>query len=312
MTIAAIPNTLSWLQENPSFDALCARFPEAWRVVEAGVDDLIARGDMAEIAAVAARSAKAPSGLGVSGARGSRQHDAVLAEVERRMTVEAVRRACNGLATGVDGTVRFNLLNGWLLQRLLFRQGLERKAVPILRFKFVWRLAWQRRHLMTLVQPKGIYCFYSRELIGALASIIGDQTTLEIAAGDGTLSRLLSDAGVPVTATDDHSWGQSISYPDFVERQDAKVALRRRQPKVVVCCWPPVGNKFERDVFDTRSVDTYIVVTTRHEHAAGNWETYRRQNNFDFAEVVELSRLVLPPELDPIVLVFRRRSLQLP
>ena len=39
---------------------------------------------------------------------------------------------------------------------------------------------------------------------------------------------------------------------------------------------------------------------------------YRRQNNFDFAEVVEPSRLVLPPELDPIVLVFRRRSLQLP
>ena len=90
MTIAAIPNTLSWLQENPSFDALCARFPEAWRVVEAGVDDLIARGDMAEIAAVAARSAKAPSGLGVSGARGSRQHDAVLAEVERRAAVRCI------------------------------------------------------------------------------------------------------------------------------------------------------------------------------------------------------------------------------
>jgi hypothetical protein len=161
---------------------------------------------------------------------------------------------------------------------------------------------------MPLVGPRGIYCFYSKPLIRELAHLIGDRPALEIAAGDGTLSRFLAAAGVPITATDDHSWTHSIEFPEAVVRQDARSALRARKPQVVVCSWPPPGNSFEREVFKTHSVELYVLIASRHEFAAGNFVDYERQSEFTFAEDPELSRLVLPPELEAAVYVFERSS----
>ena len=50
-----------------------------------------------------------------------------------------------------------------------------------------------------------------------------------------------------------------------------------------------------------------MVIGTRHEFGAGDWTAYRRQQTFDMVLDEDLSSLVLPPELDPAVLVFRRR-----
>jgi hypothetical protein len=189
---------------------------------------------------------------------------------------------------------------------LLFARGLERKPVSLTRFRLLWPLIWQRRRVLPLVQPKGIYCFYSGALIAALAARIGERPCLEIGAGDGTLSRFLTARGVDVTATDDHSWSHAISYPDSVIRQDAREALRRRHPQVVICSWPPAVNDFERHVFRTESVELYLVIGSRHEFAAGDWDAYRAQEAFELRRAPELSRLVLPPELDPEVYVFER------
>jgi hypothetical protein len=60
-------------------------------------------------------------------------------------------------------------------------------------------------------------------------------------------------------------------------------------------------------VFGTPSVELYVAVTTRHRFAAGDWTSYEEQKTFEWGEDEALSRLVLPPELDPAVLVFRRR-----
>jgi hypothetical protein len=49
-----------------------------------------------------------------------------------------------------------------------------------------------------------------------------------------------------------------------------------------------------------------VVIGSRHQFAAGTWEAYEQQTAFEFAEDPELSRLVLPPELDAAVYVFRR------
>ena len=138
--------------------------------------------------------------------------------------------------------------------------------------------------------------------------MIGEQPCLEIAAGDGTLSRFLAAEGVAVVATDDHSW-PDVSFPPDVLRQDARQALRVHQPAVVICsCGPPAGNDFERDVFKTRSVQLYIVISSRHRWASGDWAGYEKQTGFEFAaEDPALTRLVLPPELDAAVYVFRRR-----
>ena len=61
-------------------------------------------------------------------------------------------------------------------------------------------------------------------------------------------------------------------------------------------------------MFTTDSVQLYIVITSRHAFAAGDWDAYRRQSTFSVTEAPELSALVLPPELDCTVIVFRRLS----
>jgi hypothetical protein len=182
-----------------------------------------------------------------------------------------------------------------------------RKPVSMRWFRIIWPLLSQRRLLMPLVEPQGIYCFYSRSLVRRLAEMIGDRSCLEIAAGDGTLSRFLAQQGVRIVATDDHSWQSTIDFPVEVLRQDAREALRRHSPEVVICSWPPPGNTFERNVFATASVDLYVVIASRHEFAAGDWAAYRGQSTFDLDDDRELGRLVLPPELEPAVYLFRRR-----
>jgi hypothetical protein len=226
------------------------------------------------------------------------------------MTVEALRKVCVAAATGVSkGKVRFNLVNGWLAQKLLFKgKGLERKPVSLAAFSMIWPLLTQKRFLMPLVEPKGIYCFYSRRLVKELATTIGDRKTLEIAAGDGTLSRFLTQEGVDVTATDDHSWDHSIDFPENVKKQDAESALEEHQPQVVICSWPPAGNDFEHQVVETPTVELYVVIASQHAFAAGNWTAYSEQTEFDYSEDETLSKLVLPPELEGAVYVFRRKQ----
>jgi hypothetical protein len=161
---------------------------------------------------------------------------------------------------------------------------------------------------MPLVQPEGIYCFYSRQLVDELVRMIGVRSCLEIAAGDGTLTRFLAGRGVRITATDDYSWKHEVHYQDFVVKRDARASLREYAPEVVLCSWPPAGNTFEQQVFRTGSVQLYIVIGSRHRFAAGNWDEYCRQSAFDLEESEKLSGFVLPPELDAAVYLFRRKQ----
>lgn len=305
MNQTTIRSTLTWLDSDPSLDDLCERFPAEWKVVESQVSTVARDGGQSELATLAERASK-PIDLRTTAQRGRRTEDLVHDEVRRRMTVAMVREIYVGMSTGATGTVRLNRFNGRLLQRTLFEHGLVRKPVTLKSFHKAWRLAWQRRRLMALVQPKGIYCFYSAELIDELVSLIGERSALEIGAGDGTLSRFVLDAGGSIVATDDHSWTHAIEFPDFVRKQDAGKALRSHQPQVVICSWPPLKNRFERDIFTTRTVETYLLITSRNEFEAGNWDLYDRQTNFEMVERPDLGRLVLPPEIDPVVIEFRR------
>jgi hypothetical protein len=156
---------------------------------------------------------------------------------------------------------------------------------------------------------------------------------LEIAAGDGTLSRFLTAAGCPCLATDDLSWEASARAvkelpPDSVAALDAAAAVRRHQPAVVFCSWPPAGNQFERHVLQSPDTRLYVVVGSRHQFASGNWHDYLRfaepigpgvvpptveaaasgARPFTLELSTELSQAVLPRELDNAVLVFRRKA----
>ncbi|WP_053227647.1 hypothetical protein [Solirubrobacter soli] len=287
----------AWLAGEPSLDALKEAFPEDWSTVQHDLAAVVPRGPRALGEYVQSTSA--------ANRRERRGRDAH-SDVRHRMAVLAARSLSLAAATGVtDGHVRLNRINGTIAQWLLFEQGLVRKPVALRRFRLLWPLLWQRRFLMPLVAPKGIYCFYSKPLIERMAALIGDRECVEIAAGDGTLTRFLAAAGASIVATDDHSW-KDVAFPDAVIKEDARESLRRRRPRAVVCSWPPAGNAFEREVFSTDSVELYVVVSSRHRFAAGDGDAYEAQETFAMTHDEELSRLVLPPELEAAVYVFRR------
>jgi len=228
--------------------------------------------------------------------------------IRSRMAMLAMKQCYQSAALGkASGKVRFSLVNGYIIQRLLFSRHLTRKPASLKQFRFWWRFVTQKQLLMPLVQPKGIYCFYSRELLEELCALIGDRTCLEIGAGDGTLAGFLDEKGINICATDDHSWKHAIEYPQTVERLGAKPALIKYQPQAVICSWPPPGNTFEQKIFSTRSVELYVVIGSRHRFAAGNWDDYSAQDRFEWAIDNALSSLVIPPELDSAVLIFRRK-----
>jgi hypothetical protein len=300
---------VQWLQKMPELKELCAEYPDEWERVQGELGIALGQGKPEELQAYLKRLA--PQGpVPVRGQGNRKTTDSAVRQIIRyRMAHGAVKQHCIAIATGIEsGKVRFNLLNGFVAQKLLFSDGLERKPVSMFWFRMLWPLVWQKRLLMPLVQPEGIYCFYSQRLIVALAETIGTRSCLEIAAGDGTLTRFLAQQGVRIRATDDWSWPHAVRYPEWVARLDAKEALRLHAPEVVICSWPPAGNNFERQVFRTRTVQLYIVIGSRHRFAAGNWGDYQQQSTFSFDEDTELSRLVLPPELDAGVYLFRRKS----
>lgn len=299
---------LEWLRGRHPLSDLKERFPAEWERVHYEVAQVVARNDEEEIKTYILEASHPAQHLPGSRMRPARER--VRAEAQRQMTVHLLKHAIVRSSTGVsEGRIRFNLINGFVAQKLLFRRNLERKPVALGLFRMVWPMLTQRRLLMPLVQPKGIWCFYSSKLVSRLAELIGDRPCLEIAAGDGTLARFLTEAGVDVTATDNYSWNDTITFPGAVLRQDARTALREHRPKVVICSWPPAGNDFEKHVFATPTVELYIVISSTSEFSTGNWTSYREQRAFDFSKDEALSGMVLPPEVGHGVYLFERRPI---
>lgn len=306
-----------WLKTMPSLSELSEKYPEEWAIVQREISTAYQRSRPEELSEEQPpkhlnRSPNSTTALPQPARRkptaGKALDPALSQYIRHRMAQMAVKNYGLIAASGVkEGVVRFNWLNGFVIKGLLFERELERKPASLFWFRLMWPLVWQKERLMPLAEPQGIYCFYSRRLIEKLALLIGSRSCLEIAAGDGTLTRFLKDRGVRITATDDGSWKHSVDYPDSVVKRGAKEALGAYAPEAVICSWPPADNDFERRVFKTRSVQIYIVIGSRHRFAAGNWRDYQRQSTFDLEENEALGRLVLPPELGSAVYIFRRK-----
>jgi hypothetical protein len=296
--------------DSATLEQLSKQFPAQWDAVGPKLVEVSKQGPAAleQLVQAARASAKAWREK-IAASHGNPQvlEAGLPAVIAARMTVLSVEQMLQAAATGVvEGPVRLGLWSGLLIQNLLFAKGLERKPASLTAFRLLWPLVFDRRKLMPLVQQRGIYCFYSKALVSALAGLIGARPAVELAAGDGTLSRFLSRAGVSIRATDDFSWSHAVTYPADVEKLDAARALATHQPKAVVCSFPPPNNTFEQRVLADARVERYLVVTTRHRFAAGTWSAYEQAKGWSWRVDEGLSRLVLPPELDPAVLVFER------
>ena len=265
--------------------------------------------------------------------------------VRSRMAWLALQNYYLAALGGQEGKIRFGWWSGTILQKLLFSRGFDRKPVSLFWYRLGWKLVTQKKILMRLVYKKGIYCFYSRRLIAELAKLIRRSSPsdkgaepsspiLEIAAGDGTLSRFLAGTGLQIQASDDFSWESTAkaakqSALSQVMDLEAGAAIAKYQPSVVICSWPPAGNQFERKVFKSAATRLYIVIGSRHHFASGNWDCYQEfaqpvspgassshdssavhsdQRPFTMEIDERLSKLVLPRELDNAVLVFRPKS----
>ncbi len=297
-SLRSLAEVEAWLRGKPGLDELGKRFPAEWARAHRQLREANQRGTTEQLVASLSPSTSTRGRL-------KPERERISELVRTQMIVRTLKTAALREESGVaEGSVKFSLLDGWILQKLFFARDLVRKPVSMLAYSIVWPLARQRRRLMPLVRPQGIYCFYSSALIRSLARLTTGQSVLEIAAGDGTLSRFLRDAGVDIRATDDHSW----SAIDFtgVEKMEARAALQRYRPEVVVCSWPPAGNPFEKAVFQTESVQRYIVITSVSRANASDWDAYAAQQDFTVAEHPELSRRVLPRG-SSTVLIFTRR-----
>ena len=276
MTKRSLKDELQWICNEAHLQELMEHYPETWQNVGPQLVSALKDG-RAQTLNEFSTKAKSEEETWFYKIRQSRFNTKVIESalphlIKSRMALLSIDQCYQASATGkASGKVRFNLLNGYIIQKLLFSRHLTRKPASLKWFRFWWRFVTQKRLLMPLVQPKGIYCFYSQELINELCALIGDRTCLEIGAGDGTLARFLEDRGMQIYATDDYSWSHVVAYPKTVEKLSAKQALGKYQPHAVVCSWPPPGNNFERRVFSTRSVDLYIVIGSRYRFAGG-WQ----------------------------------------
>lgn len=303
---------LQWLNSNPGMGELIQRYPKMW---EEASQEIISATQTGHAKHVQECAYKAKLNAETWKARISKSQnnpkvlEAALQQIAKsRMIAFTVEKSYLARAAGkFSGKVRFNLFNGFILQRLLFKTQLIRKPASLLWVKFFWPLLTQKQLLLPLLQHKGIYCFYSKELIHELCRLVGDRTCLDIAAGDGTLSGFLRDAGVQITATDDYSWSHAINFPGNVEQIGGKQALLKYQPQVVICSWPPYGNHFEQCIFATRSVQLYIMLGSRHDFVSGNWKSYAEQDKFDWGIDESLSELLIPPQSGNAVVIFRRK-----
>jgi hypothetical protein len=183
----------------------------------------------------------------------------------------------------------------------------QRKAASSLAVKTLWPFVKNKTAAIATAKKLGFYCLYTNRFIKLVKNISKDQHVLEIAAGSGILTLLLQKAGVQCRATDDLSWGHAVSFGRHVEDLDATKAIKKYSPMVVICSWPPPDNSFERSVFVSPSVDTYIVVGSKHQFATGARTDYMQQVGFEMKVVEGVERLLAPPGLDGEVLLFTRR-----
>jgi len=298
--LRTLEEVVRWLKTEPTLAELKDTFPNEWKASRAEMLAASQAGTLRPLIEKLSSDSKS------SADHREPERERIAKVVRAQMILRTLRSVNLSTETGTDeGPVRLRRSNGWIMQGLFFGGGLVRKPASYRLYRLLWPRLRDRRKLLALVRSEGIYCFYSSLFIRRLAAIVGDQTVLEIAAGDGTLTRFLRDRGVACVATDDYSWSGAISYPSFVERQDARLALSERKPEVVVCSWPPPNNPFEAHVFTTDSVRKYVVILGSARGEAGNWEAYARQTSFTVREDADLSALVLPNGSNR-VLVFER------
>ena len=303
------PSALAaWLRRQTSLSTLREKFPPEWVTVEKELAEAIRARDMTRLDRLL-RPASLQSKSRSPRNRPSKKQEAQQVRatlIRQRMAALAIEEFVkHSLSDGKPGSVR--AVDRILFRLLFFTSDNGRKVVSNNLFRLLWPLVRKPQLLLPEAESRGIYCFFSKDFVTALARSVKTERCIEIAAGDGVLARSLRKSGVNVVASDDYSWDHKISYPPDVVRLEVKEAIDAHAPEVVICSWPPARNDFERHVFASTTVKRYIVVGSEHEFAFGNWDAYRNNSRFSMRKEPHLTALLLPREFGAAVYVFDRQ-----
>ena len=301
-----IVRTLAYLEKNPALEELQQRYPEDWDLAERELAAAVNDKDKARLDQLMRPLDAMPK-------RRQRQQPVSKQEardlqhklIRQRMCAVAIERYLKGSLRDPKAA-HLGLADRLLLRLIFFRAGWRRKLISPFLFRHLWPRVKCKNLLMPMAEAHGIYNFFSGALLTELAREIGAAKCLEIAAGDGFLTRALRQRGVDIRATDDHSWaGKGILF-DGVEKRDAAAALNVHQPEIVLCAWPPARNNFEQHVFQTPSVRRYILIASDNRTLAGNWPLYQALADFSMEKNAALTRHLYPPEAHGAVYIFDR------
>jgi hypothetical protein len=290
-----------------SLKQLSDRYPAVWQDVAAGLKERVSGGRADQLLAWR------QGALGdLQNARRIGQFGdpaAASTAVKAQMTLLAIEQFCDVMSgrAGVKPRLRdVMVMNLLLLARLKSGHVFSTDG-----FDRVWR--WMRDPIWAAseLQRQGVWSVPTQELAEKIAGLCQGRRVLEIGAGNGLLCHSLKSQGLEITAVDDESWslgGKLIRARGAqVLTRDAVEALKEYSPDVVICSWAPVGNAFEREIFRTKSVHTYLAISSRHSFASGNWGAYQEQQTFNCSTSEPLNSLIRPIEIEQQLLIFRRK-----
>lgn len=236
--------------------------------------------------------------------------DVAVSVIKAQMTLLAIEQFCD-VMSGRAG-VKPRMRDVMVMNFLFFARMKAGHVFSSESFDRVWSWIKDPIWAASELQRQGVWSVPTQDLSEKMAALCQGRRVLEVGAGNGLLCHSLKRHGVDITAVDDESWslgGKSIRARGVeVQTMDATQALKQFSPEVVICSWAPVGNLFEREIFRTKSVQTYLVISSRHSFASGNWGAYREQKAFNCSTSEPLNSLIRPIEIEQQLLIFRRTS----
>ena len=153
---------------------------------------------------------------------------------------------------------------------------------------------WASQHMM--------FQLPNLEFVQELAKVIKEinpETTLEIAAGRGIISRHISKIiDKDIILTDDYSWwrkekvDEKIEYADVI-KMDYKEAIKKFQPDLIIASWIPYNKFWTKDFRRYSCVKGYILIgeypggCTGHEN---DWNTVWTRRNLEAVEKYGICR----------------------
>lgn len=126
----------------------------------------------------------------------------------------------------------------------------------------------------------------SRESIKKIAKFVGTDSILEIGAGSGLWSYLISQEGISVTSVDDYSWNKKqqvpgkdnilIGYYYPIKKSNGTKAVKKfADHNVLLLCWPPYHNNMAANALKAFSGTKVIYIGEGRGGCTGNDEFHR-------------------------------------